>query len=208
MRRLPVLCALAFLLFAPSAQAQQAPRATVIAIVDVQRILQESGAAKSVQTQVEAYSSKFQTQIAAEEKELREAEQQLTTLRQSGNSQAYSEQEQKLRQRFMTVERHVQSRRKALDQAYTESMAKVRQTLIDVVEAVSKTHGVTLAIVKQQVIWNDSSIDITQEVLDQLNRKLPHLDVQLLPEEKFDPETQGFNTLQPHQPKQPLERKR
>lgn len=191
------------------ASALEAQKPTVIAIVDVQRILQESGAAKSVQAQIENHRSRFQAQIAAEEKELREAEQKLTTMRQSGNSEAFSEQEQKLRQRFMTVERHVQARRKVLDQAFTEAMSTVRQNIIDIVQRVSQERGVNLAIVKQQVIWNDGTIDMTDEVLKRLNAKLPRIDVQVQPEERFEAEPPVFNEL-PAKKKanQALERKR
>jgi Skp family chaperone for outer membrane proteins len=192
-----------------SAHAAEPQKPTIIAIVDVQRILQESGAAKSVQTQIEAHRSRFQSQISAEEKELREAEQKLTAMRQSGNSEAFSEQEQKLRQRFMTVERHVQARRKVLDQAFTEAMGTVRQNIINIVQRVSQERGVNLAVVKQQVIWNDGTIDITDEVLKRLNAKLPRIDVQVQPEERFEAEPPVFNEL-PSKKKanQALERKR
>lgn len=196
LRRLIAGALVAVSLFAGAgAMAADAVKPTVIAIVDVQRILQESKAAKSVQTQIEGQRSKFQTQIGAEEKELREAEQKLATMREAGPTKEFADQEQKLRQRFMTVERHVQARRKALDQAYTESMTSVRQNIIDIVEKVSRERGVNLAIVKQQVIWNDQAIDITAEVLTRLNQKVPHIQVNILPEDKIDLEPPVFNTL-------------
>ena len=166
---------------------------TVIAIVDVQRILQESKAAKSVQRQIETHRSKFQAEISGEEKELRTAEQKLTSMREAGPSAAFAEQEQKLRQRFMSVERHVQARRKALDQAYTEAMSTVRSNIIEIVEKVSRERGVNLAIVKQQVIWNDKAIDITGEVLTRLNQKVPEIQVVVQPEPKGEPELPPFN---------------
>lgn len=159
-------------------------RTAVIAIVDVQRLLQEALAAKSVQQQLESQRSKFQAEIAVEEAELRKAEQKLAKLRDEAKAEIYAQEEQKLRQRFLTVERQVQSRRKALDQAFTESMNAVRAGIIDIVSAVSQEHGVNLAIVKQQVIWNDKAIDITDEVLLRLNKALPKLDVKIIPEEE------------------------
>ncbi|MFA6279178.1 MAG: OmpH family outer membrane protein [Bdellovibrionales bacterium] len=154
-----------------------------IAIVDVQRLLQAASSAKSVQQQLETQRSKFQTEIAAEEADLREAEQKLAKTGEAGKTEAYDEQEQKLQQRFLTVERQVQARRKALDQALTDSMNVVRKNLIDIVSQVSKEKGITLAIVKQQVIWNDSAIDITDEVLTRLDKVLPHVAVTIAPDE-------------------------
>lgn len=164
------------------AAAPAATPATTIAIVDVQRLLQDSLAAKSVQQQLESQRSKFQTEIAAEEADLRKAEQKLAKVRDASQPNAYAEQEQALRLRFLTVERQVQSRRKALDQAFTDSMNAVRQGVVDIVSSVAKEKGVNLAIVKQQVIWNDRAIDITDEVLARLNRELPKLEVKIVPD--------------------------
>lgn len=165
-----------------SAQAVEV-RPSTVAIVDVQRILQSSNAAKSVQTQLDAQRSKFQTEIAAEEADLREAEQKLSKLRETAETKDYVEQEQKLQQRFLTVERHVQARRKALDQANTDSMNIVRKALIDIVSDIAKQNGVNLVIVKQQVIWNDQVIDITDETLKRLDKALPNVPVKIMAEE-------------------------
>jgi len=149
----------------------------VIAIVDVQRILQESLAAKSVQKQLEAQRSKFQNEIEGEENGLRQAEQDLAAQRDKLAAQAYADQEQKLRQRFSTVENHVQTRRKTLDQSFTDSMNTVRSGLLDVVDKVAHEHGANLVIVKQQALWTDQPLDITDEVLKRLDQKLPKVDV-------------------------------
>ena len=156
---------------------------SIVAIVDVQRILQSSKAAKSVQDQLEAQRSKFQTEIADEEKELRDAEQKLAKLRENAKSDEFAEQEQKLQQRFLTVERHVQAKRKALDQAFTDSMNTVRKGVVDIVSEIAKEKGVNLVVVKQQVIWNVQNIDITDEVLVRLDKKLPQIQVKIISEE-------------------------
>ncbi len=179
-RFLPILT-VSFLLFSGWAFAAAPPP---IAIVDVQRLLQESLAAKSVEQQLESQRSKFQAEITAEEEDLRKAEQKLAKMRDAAEAQAYMEEEQKLRQRFLTVERRVQARRKALDQAFTDSMNAVRKGIVDIVADVSKARGVNLAIVKQQIIWNDQIVDITDEVLARLNKALPKLDVKIVPEEE------------------------
>lgn len=176
-----IFCLFLLLLAAAPAQAGAPPSA--IAIVDVQRIMQESLAAKSVSQQLEARRSSFQTEIAAEEADLRQAEQTLSKLRETAKPEAYAEREQALRQRFLTVERHVQARRKALDQAYTDSMNAVRKSIVEIVAAVSKEKGVTLSIVKQQVIWNDSAIDITEDVLTRLNKNVPKIEVKIMSDE-------------------------
>jgi len=82
------------------------------------------------------------------------------------------------------VERHVEARRKLLDQAFTDSMNEVRKNLLDIVANVAKAHGANLVLVKQQALWVDAPLDVTDEVLTRLNQKMPQLTVNIAPESK------------------------
>jgi len=179
------LLALAFVIFsaAPSfavIPAEKPVPPSVTAIVDVPRVLKESTAAQSVRSQLDTQRSKFQSEISKEEEQLRSSEKELIKLREEGKKDAFAELEQKLQDRFTKVERYVQTRRKALDQAYTKSMDTVRDNLVSVVATIAKSKGITLVVVKQQVIWNDTAIDLTDEVLAALNAKLPSVSVEII----------------------------
>lgn len=168
-----------------AARAADAPKklpVAVIAIIDVQRILQESLAARSVQKQLEVQRAKFQKQIEGEENELRRAEQELSKSRNQVAADVYADREQQLRQRFLTVERQVQARRKVLDQAFTDSMNDVRTALMGVVSEVAHEHGANLVLIKQQTLWSENGFDVTDEVLGRLNKKLPQVTVKLASE--------------------------
>jgi outer membrane protein len=156
----------------------------VIAIIDVQRILSESLAAKNVQKQLEARRAKFQSETQGEENELRKSEQELSKQRSKLAADIYADREQQLNQRFLAVERHVQSRRKLLDQAFTESMNAVRAGLLDIVADLAHERGVNLVLVKQQALWVDAPMDVTDEVLARLNAKLPQVAIKMAPEDK------------------------
>ncbi len=165
-------------IFAPPAQAENAKLPSpIIAIVDVQRILQESLAAKSAQKQLDAQRLQFQNEISGEENGLRKAEQELAKQRASLSTEAYAEREQQLRQRFVAVENHVSSRRKVLDKSFSDSMNAVRTALLEVVGATARERGANLVIVKQQALWTDQPLDITDEVLKRLDKKMPKVDV-------------------------------
>lgn len=157
----------------------------IIAIIDVQRILQESLAAKSIQKQLESQRAKFQGETESEENNLRQSEEELTKLREKSDAHTYADREQQLRQRFLAVERHVEARRKVLDQAFTESMNSVRAALLEIVDGVAHEHSANLVLVKQQALWVDKPLDVTDEVLDRLNKKMPQLAVKIAVEEKL-----------------------
>ncbi|MDE1900089.1 MAG: OmpH family outer membrane protein [Alphaproteobacteria bacterium] len=154
----------------------------VIAIVDIQRLLEQSLAAKSVQKQLDAQRMKFQDEVEVEENGLRAAEQELTKERDHVSPQAYADHEQKLRQRFSTVENHVQARHSVLDAAYSDAMNQVHTALLAIVDKVAHEHGANIVILKQQAFWTDQPLDITGEVLKDLDQKLPKITITMPPE--------------------------
>ena len=78
----------------------------------------------------------------------------------------------------------MQARRKVLDQAFNDSMNAVRSNLLNIVNAVAHEHGANLVLIKQQVLWTDKVLDVTDEVLGRLNKDLPQVTIKMAPEEK------------------------
>ncbi|MER2520033.1 MAG: OmpH family outer membrane protein [Bdellovibrionales bacterium] len=152
---------------------------TLALVVDVQRVLRESLAAKDAQKHLDTQRAKFQAETEGEENELRRAEQDLAKSRDQLDAKTYGTREKQLRQRFLTVERHVEARRKALDATFTASMNSVRNALVDVVEDVAKFRGARVVIAKQQILWMDQGLDATDEVLAKLNAKLASVPMNL-----------------------------
>lgn len=146
----------------------------------VQNLLRAKLGAQKV---LDAHRAQFQKEASAEEKELRQAEQELQKLRAAGKMDAFVDAEAALQSRLLTVERHVQARRTALDQAYADSMDKVRQGLVASAETLAKKAKINLVLVKQQVIWNDQVVDITDEVLSLLNKNLPNVEIKIEPQD-------------------------
>jgi Skp family chaperone for outer membrane proteins len=142
----------------------------VSVMVDVQQILQESLAAKSVQKQIDAQRSTFQAETEKEENTLRQVEQDLGRARDTLTPDSYSEREQQLRQKTLIVERHFEN--------------IMSTALQEIVQNVAHEHGANIVLVKQQVLWADANLDITSEVLNRLNKKLPQIAVKMADEGK------------------------
>lgn len=167
----------------PALAADKTPPAAAL-LVDVQRVLDDAEAAKGVQKLLNAERIQFQAETEKEENQLRQAEQDLGKAHDHLTAAAYTEREQQLRQRFIAVERHVDMRRKMLDQSFTDAMNVVRDRLLNIVQAVAHEKGANLVLVKQQVLWTDKSLDITDEVLARLNKALPEVTIKPPEEDK------------------------
>ena len=159
-----------FCFSAPWAFAQQKP--LLVAIVDMQVILQQSEAAKSIQKQLESQRKSFQAEISKQEDELRNAEQELRRQRSIVPQQQFDQQRQQFEQRVAEVQRRTQERKRTLDQALNDSLEVLRKNVMEVVAQVAQEQQLTLVLARQQVIMAEKSLDITDDVMQRLNQKL------------------------------------
>lgn len=151
--------------------------ASVVAVVDVQFILQEAAASRSIQKQLEAQRETYQNEISKQEDRLRAVEQELNRQRSVLSSDEFAQKRREFEQQVADVQRTVQARKRVLDQAFNESMTKVRDTVLQIVTEVAGEQKATLVLAKQQVVLAEKSLDLTSAVLERVNRKLPTVPV-------------------------------
>jgi len=151
--------------------------ASVVAVVDVQFILQEDAASKSIQKQLEAQRETYQNEISKQEDRLRAAEQELNRQRSIVSPDEFAQQRREFEQQVADVQRTVQARKRVVDQAFNESMTKVRDAVLQIVTEVAGEQKATLVLAKQQVVLAEKSLDLTSTVLERVNKKLPSVPV-------------------------------
>jgi outer membrane protein len=168
---------------APAAPRQPAGPlpAPIIAVVDVDKIRESATAAKSVRDQLTKQQSAYQDDIAKQENDLRNAEQELNKQRTVLSPEAFAQRRQQFEQRVAEFQRQVQARRKQLDDAYKNSMVQVNKVVVDVIQDVATQRGATLMLPRSQIILSAPAMEVTDEVLDLVNRKLPTVKVTLPP---------------------------
>lgn len=153
----------------------------VIAVVDVEKIRENATAAKSVRDQLVKQQSTYQDDIAKTENDLRNAEQDLNKQRTVLSPEAFNQRRQQFEQRVAEFQRSVQARRKQLDDAYKNSMVQVNKVVVEVIQEVAAARGASLMLPRSQIILSHPAMEVTDEVLDQVNRKLPTVKVTLPP---------------------------
>jgi len=159
---------------------------TVIAVVDVQHLLQNSTAADSIHYSIEARRQHYAQEMARQEQELRRLEQELTRERSILSIDEFAEKRRSFERRVAEVQRRFQTRKRTLDQAFSDSMREVRDEILETVSAVASEVGANVVLLKQQVVVVDKSLDITDKVLTRLNERLPRVVVEI-PEDDSGP---------------------
>ena len=159
------------------APAQEKLPAAVVAVIDYQRILREAKAARAIRDQVESRRQLYQDEIAGEEQRLHEADKELARQRGVLSAEAFAERRSAFEAEVAAVQRMVQERRRQLDQVAAYSLNEVRSAKIEDVGELSDARGFNLVVPTSGLLLFSPKIDLTDEVLARLDRKLPNIRV-------------------------------
>lgn len=172
--RLALLVAASFLAYAPMASAAEG---TTIAVVNIQQIMRESTAAKSVREQLESKQKSFQSEISKKEEGLQKDEQALAKQRGVLAKDAFEKKVAEFRKRATEVQKEVQSKKSLLDSSFERALGEIQKSVTEVIADLSKEKGFQVAVPTSQILYADSKLDITPDVMSALNKKLSKVEV-------------------------------
>ena len=162
-----------------SLSSQEQLPATVAAVVDYQRVLQEAAASKSIAEQMDVRRKAYQDEIAKEEQRLYEAERELSKQRTAKilSDEAVTEKQRELEAEVQAVRELTQKRRQQLEQVSAEAVSKVERALFEVLTGLAEERGLNVVLPTSQVLFFSRQIDLTDEVLAKLDATLSEVPV-------------------------------
>lgn len=169
------LCAVFALLLLPVPAMAQ----TSIAVVNVQQLLSESKAAKSIQEQVQQHREKFLEELSKQEQTLRDMEKELVEDSKTMNPEDLAAKRQKFEEQFAETRQLVQKRKTELDIAVAKAMGELRDRLFQVVQNIASDKGYDLVISNQNVVVGTKSIDISEESMEALNEAVSKITLEM-----------------------------
>ncbi len=163
---------------APPAEAQlnAAPR---FAIIDVQRVLRESLAAKGLNEEIGKLRSAYQAELRTQGDDLRAADQELTRQRTILSAEVFAQKRQELERRVATLQREVQVRKRTLDRSFAKALAQVQAELAKIAKGIAEEMELDLIFSKATVVIVKPEFEITAEVTKRLNKSLPAVSVEI-----------------------------
>ncbi len=160
------------------AVAQSLPPA-VIAVIDSRMVRFNSAAGKDIQNQLDAIRTKFQTEIAEQEKTLKEEETTLKAQRAILPKDAYDAKVNDFQNKVLTVQRQVQIKNKQLETALGNAQNELQRALKPILQKILKDHKATMIMDVSLVIEKTSGLDVTTKVIEALDLVLPNIKVEL-----------------------------
>ena len=171
------ILAIGFLPTHAKAQEGNKGQAFRVAVVDMATVMAKAKAPQSIRAQINEKRKAFQVEIQKEEKELRDGNQELARQRTIMSPEAFKEERRKFEERFVAAQRKMQERRLTLDRARAAAMDKVGEALKTVITKIVKENGITLLLRKEQTVFSDKRLVITEFIVKELDKTLPNVKV-------------------------------
>lgn len=150
-----------------------------IAVVDIDKLVNESKAGRSVAKQVQDKQAAFQKEFSAKEKELLEAQKTLLEQRQSLSAEDFAKKRKEFEEKLMETRKLFQKRRTDLDRALGEALMQLRKNVVEVTAAVAAKHDYDVVLTRDSVVIAEKALDITDQVLNDLNAKIDNIKLAL-----------------------------
>jgi len=161
------------------ASAQQQPVPVVVGVVNADMILQDSKAGKSLKSQADAQQKSIKSDYDKQQKAFDDAARKLLQQRDTLSADDFQKKKEEIRQQGDRQTKALNDRQHSLDRGIAKGQEQIVQALVDVVKDVAKAHGLTLVVSKAVTPYMDPSYDISPEVMQKLNTKLPTVKLQL-----------------------------
>ncbi|MCH8997967.1 MAG: OmpH family outer membrane protein [Proteobacteria bacterium] len=153
----------------------QEPNSPVFAIIDVQGVLRESTAVKSLSRDIEERRSQYQGELRKKEEALRKADRELSRQRSILSPEAYAQKRGELERKVATLQRAARKRKRGLEQIFASGMSKVQNELTKIAKEIAEERGLDLILSKATVVIVKPKFEITQEAVKRLNTRLPEV---------------------------------
>ncbi len=151
----------------------QSSDALTIAVLDLERVLRDAEAVKSLREVIEAKRAAYQTALRKQEQELAEADQKLARQRAVLSAESFAEKRKELEQRAVNLQRDFLTRQRELERSYAQGIGQVRAALIKVSKEIAVEQGIDIILQKVTVVLAIRELDITGDALERLNAALP-----------------------------------
>lgn len=152
---------------------------TSIAIVDLNMILTDSKAAKDATEQFEAIQKSTEDEIVASDKEMLDERNRLIEQQSVIAPEAFELKAKDFEKRLQNYNTEKQAKLRKLEGVLQKARNDILENVKPILEELSQELGVTVILEKNSVLLSANNMDITNDIVKKLNKKLPKIKVSL-----------------------------
>jgi Skp family chaperone for outer membrane proteins len=148
-----------------------------IAIVDVQSILEHSLAMQSIRKSIDSISQNIQNDISKKESQLKKIEEELIKKRSTLGEETFEKEVNEFNKKVSEAQKYIQDRKTHLEQAHAEAVSALHNATIGIISDIAKKNNLNIVLPSSQVLFAKNDLNITPEVIQQLNTTLKYIKV-------------------------------
>ena len=174
---------LAFMLCSNVVFAQGIPNAKII-VIDNRLISTNAAVAQDISRQIRQIESEMQVELTTQENALKAEQEELQSQANMIPQESYNQRAQEFQLKVNQYQQSVQRKRLQLERALVNADAAVERALKPILQNVLNQNGATLLMDKTVIIEQVPGLDVTTQVIEQLDLAMPTYTVELpdLPE--------------------------
>ena len=148
-----------------------------LAVVDFRGVLAKSEAARNIRSAVDEKRQELRKYFLEVENSLRDEQKDLSKKRSIVTAEAFEQRARKLKEKAQSAQKLAQTSNQKLKKSFDQAMDKVQKELLRIVAEVAEESGVGVVLFRSAIVIAVKKLDISKEVLQRLNKKLPEVKV-------------------------------
>ncbi len=148
-----------------------------LAVVDFRGVLAKSDAARNIRLEVDKKRQELRKYFLEVENSLGGEQQALSKKRSVVTAEAFEKRARKLKEKVHSAQKLAQTNNQKLKKSFDQSMDKVQKELLRIVAGVAEETGAGVVLFRSAIVIAVKKLDISKEVLQRLNKKLPNVKV-------------------------------
>tara|TARA_Y100000768_G_scaffold378450_1_gene352898 strand:+ start:1506 stop:2063 length:558 start_codon:yes stop_codon:yes gene_type:complete len=173
-----ILTFIVFLAFYTNSYAENYPN-TSIGVLDLNRVLLDAKAAKEAAEEIEKIAKEIENELVVSDEEIIKEQNKLIEAQSIMAPEAFELKRKEYEEKVQNYNIKRQNKLLSVDRLVESSRNVILDNLKPILEQMSDTKGITVILEKGTVLLNAESMDITDEVIKALNKKLPKIEVSL-----------------------------
>ena len=159
------------------AQASSELEPVSLAVVDFRGVLAKSEAARNIRSAVDEKRQELRQYFLEVENNLRDEQKNLSKKRSLVTAEAFEQRARNLKEKAQSAQKLAQTSNQKLKKSFDQAMDQVQKELLRIVAEVAEETGVGVVLFRSAIVIAVKKLDISKEVLQRLNKKLPEVKV-------------------------------
>ena len=148
-----------------------------ITVVETRKIIESSAAHNDILKQVQKKNEQFRDEIQKSESDLKKKYQELETKKNALSQDAIDKKNDEISKEVAELQKRSYGQHAALEDAYRNATQILVDKTSEIVKTQAQSKGYKLVIEKGAVIYSDKALDITDSVLEEVNKAIPAIQV-------------------------------